>query len=184
MFTIADPLEEKVLRQKSIAIEIVDAETKTLIQDLLDTMRNGDNPGRIGVGLAAPQIGVNKRVIVLEFNGENSENGRTINKIPTTVLVNPNIVKYSKEKETFDEGCFSVPDYYGPVERSKKIRVEALNQEGKSIKINASGYFAKVLQHEIDHLDGILFTDHVERKNLFKYVLNAEGKWSVEYCKY
>jgi peptide deformylase len=144
-------------------------------------MRSGDTPDRVGVGLAAPQIGENLRIIVLEYAGTEGKNGKIENAFPTTILINPEVVKFSKDKNIVDEGCFSVPIYYGPVERPKKIRVQGLDRNGKKININASGYFSRVLQHEIDHLDGILYIDRVEKGKLYRYVKTDDGNWEIEY---
>ncbi len=177
--TILD--HEKELRTPSTTVEAKSDATKSLVVDLLDTLQAGDATGRVGVGLAAPQIGVNHRVAVVEYKGDTDENGETRNALPRTVLINPTIKKFSKEKELLDEGCFSVPEYYGPVERPKKIRVECEDQDGKKVVINASGYYARVIQHEIDHLDGVIYTDYVDKKKLFRYVKNDQGETVVEY---
>lgn len=133
-----------------------DEQTKTLIQDMMDTLLDAKNPE--GAGLAAPQIGVLKRVIIArEFflSPENQE--EVISK--EHVFVNPKIISKSKETDVDFEGCLSIPDTYGRVERSKKIKVKALDENGMPIRVSASGFLARVIQHEVDHLDGILFTD-------------------------
>ena len=110
-----------------------------------------------GVGLAAPQIGVGLRVIVVETpEDEDDPQGGT-----QLQLINPEILKQDGE-QIGEEGCLSIPGYVGIVKRSQNIAVKALNRKGKEVKVKASGYLARVLQHEIDHLDGVLFTDRLE----------------------
>jgi peptide deformylase len=143
-------------REISKNVEKIDASTKQVVEDLLETLRTSERPG---VGLAAPQIGENVRVVVIESEGYTRDIGEVVDAIPTLVLINPYINKYSKEKCVIEEGCLSVPDLLGPVERPKKVKVTAQDINGRTININASGFLARVLQHEIDHLDGILFID-------------------------
>jgi peptide deformylase len=150
------------LKIVSQPVEEITPEVKQIIRDLLDTLRKNERPG---VGLAAPQIGKNLRIIVLETDGYQRENGDLVDVIPRTVLINPVIKKYSNEKVEIEEGCLSVPNLLGPVTRPKKIRVEATDENGKKICINTAGFLARVLQHEIDHLNGILFIDLVEDKS-------------------
>lgn len=114
-----------------------------LILNMQETLKKSK-----GIGLAASQIGVNQKVIVARLWKDEY------------VFINPHITSQSREKEVSEEGCLSLPGIYLNIKRSKKIRVKAINQEGKKIKIKAKGLLARVLQHEIDHLDGILITDH------------------------
>ncbi len=179
ILTIKD--HEDSLRETSAEIVDVNPEIQTLAMNLLDTLRAGDSLGRVGVGLAAPQVGQNVRLAVVEYGGEIDANGKIQNQLPTTILINPKITTTSKEKECLDEGCFSVPEVYGPVERPKKIKVACINLDGKKVVISASGYYARVIQHEMDHLDGILYTDRVEKGKLYRYVKNEKGEWAVEY---
>ena len=122
-----------------------------LARDMLDTMY--DAPG---IGLAAPQVGVNKRLIVMDCN-----------KAPTAarplILFNPKVVWASEDKSTYEEGCLSIPDYYGDVERPSRVRVRYLDRDGKVQEMNADGLLATCVQHEIDHLNGVLFIDHLSR---------------------
>jgi peptide deformylase len=154
---------------KTVCQEIsdFDQETEKLAQNLLDTVRVAKNP--IGAGLAAPQIGVLKRMCVVrkfpdDFNEENPSG------VTDYVLVNPKITRKSKNKELGWEGCLSIPDVYTQVERAQKVTVQARNQFGEKINLNASGFFARVIQHELDHLNGVLITD----KNVGR-VLNEEN---------
>lgn len=166
-----------VLREKSSSIKVIDEETLGLVRDMVETLR--DLPG---YGLAAPQVGHSKRIVIIESKPSVDENGQEIAPaLPLLVLINPVITKYSSEKCDFEEGCFSVPLYRGNVIRPKKIKVTAQNERGEIININASGLLSRVIQHEIDHLDGILFTDLIEDKSkLIKNEISAEWKDAIE----
>ncbi len=133
--------KDDVLRKKSKIVEKIDERTKTLIDDMIETMYHAD-----GVGLAAPQVGILKRVIVVDV-GEGVH-----------VLVNPELIKQAGEATDY-EGCLSVPGIKGQVTRPAEITVEGLNRDGKKIRMKASGLLARAICHEIDHLDGILFVD-------------------------
>ncbi|MDP2708749.1 MAG: peptide deformylase [bacterium] len=138
-------LPSPILRKKSAALDlkrISSRELKSLISSMLKTMVKSD-----GVGLAAPQVGKNMRLAVI-----NSKDG-------AFCLINPKITKKSFAKEPGQEGCLSVPGVFGQVKRNKKITLTYLNEQGKKIKFNAQGMMARVIQHELDHLDGILFID-------------------------
>ncbi len=123
---------------------------QTLIDDMVETMRAAP-----GVGLAAPQVNVLQRVVVIEFGDEEDENAPT--KLFT--LVNPEIHKPSRQKVMGTEGCLSVPALIGDVERHESVTVRGQNRHGQPVKIKASGWLARIFQHEIDHLEGIIFTD-------------------------
>jgi peptide deformylase len=120
---------------------------RRLVDDLFETMRAAK-----GVGLAANQIGVARRVAVVDIGEEDP---------PPLVLINPVIVERGEEDETAEEGCLSIPDIFGDVTRPLHVVVEALDQEGRSSRVEAHGYKARAIQHEIDHLDGILFLAHL-----------------------
>jgi len=137
---------EPVLREKALPIEEVTPEILNLIKDMTETMYADS-----GVGLAAPQVGVSKRIILVD--GE--EDG-------LIVLINPIIIKSEGEVEA-EEGCLSVPGIYSQVKRSSKVTVKALNENGDPFEITKEGLTARALQHEIDHLDGILFIDRIGR---------------------
>ena len=140
------------LRQSSkvVSQEIINSKDfQNLCADMIETMLKKD-----GVGLAAPQIGKNIRVIII-----NTKNG-------PLCMLNPKILKRSLRKEWGEEGCLSVPEYFGEVKRHKNLRYEFLDAEGNLITDDAKGFMARVLQHEIDHLDGILFID--KARNLKK----------------
>lgn len=171
---ITDP--NPLLRRKAEKVEAVDDTTKQQIDDMLKLLRTLP-----GYGLAAPQVGINKQIVIIE-NNKLDEEGEPVNgTLPLTILINPEIKKYSVKKCSFEEGCFSVPLYRGDVIRPMKIRIKAQNEKGEKIQINASGLLARVLQHEIDHLDGILFTDLIEDKaTLIKNEIGPEWKEAIE----
>jgi peptide deformylase len=172
---LTDP--NPILRKKSTHVASVDGETKKQIDDMLGLLR-----ALPGYGLAAPQVGISKRIVIIENPPVSDDDGKTINKpLPLLILVNPVMTKFSAEKCSFEEGCFSVPLYRGDVIRPKKVRITAINEEGKRVQINASGLLARVLQHEIDHLDGILFTDLIpDKSKLIKNVVSPEWQEAIE----
>lgn len=151
-------LPEPVLRRKAHSITKVDKTLQTLIDDMVETMR--DAPG---VGLAAPQIGLSERLIVVEYfeRAEDEEKEDAPKKV--WAVLNPEIIKASEEKLIGVEGCLSIPGLVGEVERHASIQVKGLNRHGKPTKIKAEGWLARIFQHEIDHLNGVLFTDRATR---------------------
>jgi peptide deformylase len=156
--------ENKGLRKKSEPVETITPEIVQFINNMIDTLRS-----KPGLGLAAPQVGKNLRIIIIESRGSKDEEGNIIyENIPLTILINPEIVKFSKEKVEMDEGCFSVPNIFGPVSRPKKVKVVAKDIKGKKILINTGGLLARVMQHEIDHLNGVLFIDLIPDKSKLK----------------
>ena len=151
---LIDPHEK--LHKSCEPVVSFDQELNDLVQNLLDTVRDAHDP--IGAGLAAPQLGVLKRVcIARRFTDEYNESDAST--LEDVVLVNPFLKKSSQEKMLGWEGCLSIPDKYVQVERARKIKVEAYDISGKRFQINAAGFFARVVQHEMDHLDGKLITD-------------------------
>jgi len=130
---------------------------------LLDTVRVAKDPE--GAGLSATQIGISKRMCVVRNFFEDPLNPDEVSS-DDIVLINPKIIQYSEEKNVDWEGCLSVPDAYGLVERAEKIKITAKDIDGNIIKIKAEGFFARTIQHEVDHLDGILFTSKIEGKTL------------------
>jgi peptide deformylase len=148
------------LTKKCKKVKKADDETKQIAQNLVDTVRGAKNPE--GAGLAAPQIGILKRICVARRffpNPDPTSEQKTLSK--EQVLINPKIVSKSREKVIGWEGCLSIPDIYGQVKRHKKIKIKALDENGKEIRETITGFYARVVQHEIDHLDGILFTTKV-----------------------
>jgi len=157
--TIPNP----VLNKKTQKVGEINEEIKKIAQDLIDTVKVAEDPE--GAGLAATQIGVSKRMCVVRnfFEDPMDENKIRSDDI---VLINPKITHFSTEKDIDWEGCLSVPDKYGKVERALKIKVTAKDINGDLIKIKAEGFFARTIQHEVDHLDGILFTSKIEGETL------------------
>lgn len=138
---------DEILRKKSKIVEKLDEKIKTLIEDMVETMYHAD-----GVGLAAPQVGMLKRIIVIDVGDENG----------IIKLINPEIIE-AEGKQVDEEGCLSVPQVRGMVERPEMVKVKALNEDGEEITLDGEGLLARALCHEIDHLNGILFTDKVEK---------------------
>jgi peptide deformylase len=160
-------LPEPVLRRKAKPIAKFDKNLQTLIDDMIETMREAP-----GVGLAAPQINVSQQLAVIEYaedeNEENEDEGLDEKPKPPKpkklfVLINPEIVKASEEKVIGVEGCLSVPGLLGEVERHEFLQVKALNRYGKPVKLKVDGWMARIFQHEIDHLNGVIFTDLATR---------------------
>jgi peptide deformylase len=137
------------LKIKARPVAAVDDDIRRLMDDMLETMRKA-----IGIGLAAPQVGVAKRVIVLDVAREGEEP-------QPLMLANPEILWRSPELTTFSEGCLSLPEHYAEVTRPEKIRLRYLDYQNEIREIDASGLLATCIQHEIDHLEGILFVDHI-----------------------
>lgn len=152
--TVPDP----VLTKKAQKITNIGVDEKRLAKDLLDTLAIARDPE--GAGIAATQIGESKKMCVVRNFFPNPAKPEEFTH-EDYVLINPKIVSKSTETEIDYEGCLSVPDVYGKVERYSKIKVDALNLNGERIKIKAQGFFARTVQHEIDHLEGILFTERV-----------------------
>ena len=139
------------LKLVSEPVAHVDASVRKLMDDMMETMY--DAPG---IGLAAIQVAVAKRVLVLDVAREDEE--------PQPLFIaNPEIVWASEELNVYQEGCLSIPDYYGDVERPSRVRVRYLDRDGKVQEMNADGLLATCVQHEIDHLNGVLFIDHLSR---------------------
>jgi peptide deformylase len=163
-------IPDKKLRETSSEVTVFDKKLLDFIDDMIDTLRS-----KPGLGLAAPQVGANIRIILIESRGVKDEDGNVIyENIPLKVLINPEITKFSRDKIEMEEGCFSVPNVFGPVTRPKKIKVTAQDRHGKKISINASGLLSRVIQHEVDHLNGVLFIDLVEDKTKLREIRTEE----------
>ena len=143
-------LGDPVLRKPATEVEAFDGALEELVQDMLTTMYRAG-----GIGLAAPQVGLSQRVLVVDV-GEADEEGDG-----PLVLVNPRVVESSRRTDRAPEGCLSIPGMEEVVERPESISVEAVSTRGEPVVIEASGLLARVVQHEIDHLDGILFIDRI-----------------------
>jgi len=148
--TLPDP----ILRRKARKVADFGPELQALIDDMIETMR--DEPG---VGLAANQVGVSLRVIVVEYGDDEDET------VPVRlyVVINPELTRLSKEKIIGIEGCLSIPGYAGNVERHEVLTVKGMNRHGQPMTLKAKGWLARIFQHEVDHLEGVLFVDRAER---------------------
>ncbi|MCO4316913.1 peptide deformylase [Phyllobacterium sp. 21LDTY02-6] len=144
-------LPDPLLRQTSKPVEHFDADLRKFSQDMLDTMY--DAPG---IGLAAIQVGVPLRMLVIDLAKEDEP------KAPQ-IFINPEVLSSSDERNVYEEGCLSIPDYYAEVERPKQVRVSYLDLDGKKHEVEADDLLATCLQHEMDHLNGVLFIDHISR---------------------
>lgn len=156
-------LGDPVLRDETTPISEVTDETRALARDMFATMRLAS-----GIGLAAPQVGRRERMAVIEVNDK------------AFVIINPEIVESDAKTAKAEEGCLSIPDVYGDVERPARVRVRALDLEGRQFEIEATDLLARCLQHEIDHLHGKLFLDHL---SVLKR-RSALAKWGKEKQKY
>lgn len=155
------------LRQKAVKIRQVDSSIRKLAEDMYETI-----PEAEGVAVAAPQVGVSRRLIVIRYTetdeddaGEDADEGEEI----TYRIANPEIVRGHGDQVGL-EGCLSIPGWVGEVPRFESITVKGIDMDNKPVRVKASGYLARIFQHEIDHLDGILFTDRVEDKETLKFV--------------
>jgi peptide deformylase len=141
-------LPDPVLRQKAKRVPTIDSSIQRLIDDMVETMQQAN-----GVGLAAPQVGVSLRVVVVQLPGEEP-----------MVIINPKMVKRAGEREVI-EGCLSIPGYTGEIKRSVSVTVKGQNRQGKAIRLKATDLVAQALEHELDHLNGVLYIDHLENRD-------------------
>ena len=144
-------LPDKRLRLVSEPVKRIDASLRKLVEDMFETLYAAP-----GIGLAGIQVGVAKRVIIMDLSKKDDTR-------KPEVFINPEITWASEEKSTYEEGCLSIPEYYEEVERPAVVKVKYLDLEGKAREVEASGLLATCLQHEIDHLNGILFIDHISK---------------------
>ena len=154
-------LPEPVLYRKARAVAKFDPTLQTLIDDMIDTMR--DAPG---VGLAAPQVGISERLIVVEYAEQPEEKeGEEVKEVKPKlyVMINPEIVKTSEETLMGVEGCLSIPGLVGEVERFEEIQIKGLNRRGQPMKVKAKGWLARIFQHEVDHINGVVFTQRATK---------------------
>ncbi len=156
----------KILRQKSLPVETVDTDLQKLMDDMLETMYAAP-----GIGLAAIQVGVPKRVIVLDIDQKEGQ------KKPL-FFVNPEIIKKSENNSIYEEGCLSVPGQFAEIERPEKCHIKFLNYFGETKEIKAEGMLATCIQHEIDHLEGVLFIDYLSnlKKSMIIKKLSKQKK--------
>jgi peptide deformylase len=144
-------LPDKRLRLLSDPVKAVDAELRTLVDDMFETMYKAP-----GVGLAAIQVGVPKRVVTVDTAKKDEPKN-------PQVFINPEVIWSADDKSTYEEGCLSIPEYYEEVERPTQVKVRFMDLDGKAQEVEANGLLATVLQHEIDHTNGILFIDHISK---------------------
>jgi peptide deformylase len=144
-------LPDKRLRLTSEAVKRIDAGVRKLVEDMFETMYAAP-----GIGLAGIQIGVAKRVVVMDLSKREEDH-------KPLVFINPEITWTSEETTTYEEGCLSIPEYYEEVERPERVKVKYLDLDGKAHEIEAKGLFATCIQHEIDHTNGVLFIDHISK---------------------
>lgn len=174
MITRADiiTLPHPSLRQRSTRVHVITDETVTLIDDMKTAALDWEDsrPHEIAVALAAVQIDRLERVVIVRGDFENKED-RSF-----TVLINPEIVKFEGDIVTEHEGCLSVSDLYGAVPRHSKVRLRAIDENGNEVRAKADGFLARVLQHEIDHTNGICFIDHIEKQEDAFFVLTDTGE--------
>jgi len=160
------------LREKSTKVTVVSSDTLSLIDDMTAAALDWEasRPHEISAALAAVQIDALQRVVIVRSDFEDKENNHF------TALINPEIVKYEGHIVEDYEGCLSVKDIYGKVPRHSKIRIKALNIDGQEIRFKADGFLARVIQHEIDHTNGIVFIDLIKEKEDAFYHLNNDGE--------
>jgi peptide deformylase len=154
-------LPEPVLYRKARPVKKFDPTLQTLIDDMIDTMR--DAPG---VGLAAPQVGISERLIVVEYADQPEEaEGEEQKEVKPKlyVMINPEILKTSEETVMGVEGCLSIPGLVGEVERFSEIQIKGLNRRGQPMKVKAKGWLARIFQHEVDHINGVVFTQRATK---------------------
>lgn len=164
-------LPHESLRQRSKKVGLVSDETRQIIRDMAEATLDWEDSRahEVGVALAAVQINQRLRIVIIRNNFDNKKDR------DFRIFINPEITKYEGEIEEDFEGCLSIKDVYGKVPRHHKVRVKALDQNGKPIRLTAEGFLARVFQHEIDHTNGIVFIDHIkDNKNAF-HKLDSEG---------
>jgi len=152
-------LGDELLRQKAEKIEKFDKETENIVKEMLEIIKKDK-----GIGLAGPQIGFMKRIFVVHVEGDEER-----------VFINPSIIETSHETAKFEEGCLSVPGIYANVIRSESIKIQAWNEKKRPFTLESGGLLARVIQHEYDHLNGVLFIDHIPEKTREKLLVKYEN---------
>ena len=169
------------LRQKSEKVHQIDDETKRIIDEMIASSLawEEEHEFELSAAMAAPQLGYNKRIIVVREDMSNKDNA---NFVP---LINPVVIKTEGKIVEDYEGCLSVPSIYGKVGRPYKARIKAITENGEEVRLKATGFLARTLLHEIDHLDGVLFIDHIKDQTDAFYKLNDKGDLEpLNYDKY
>jgi peptide deformylase len=169
-------LGDPVLRTKAEPVTDITDELRRLAEDMIETMVE-----KPGLGLAAPQVGQSIRMSVVRLLAEEDDAEDEEKEVPVVVLVNPELVERSTEKVTRREGCLSLPTLYGDVERSAEVLVRAFTLEGEPLEIRGKGLMARVLQHELDHLDGVVFLDRADPDTLVWLV--PDEREEAGYCE-
>ncbi|HNS50765.1 MAG TPA: peptide deformylase [Anaerolineae bacterium] len=164
IYTIEDPDQREVLRARAHRVPKVTPRLVALAEEMLETMRQAN-----GVGLAAPQVGVRQRLFVAELPADEEEGLAA----ETYIVFNPELVKRSGEQVGI-EGCLSIPGYVGEVARADQVTVKGTDEAGRPVRHKAEGYLARVFQHEMDHLDGILYTDRLTDPSTYRPVAVGE----------
>jgi peptide deformylase len=166
---------EKSLSEPSVKVETIDADIHRLIRDMGETMFQES-----GVGLAAPQVGVNKRILVYNARAADPDDDGSEERV--TALINPEIIDATGTYLSENEGCLSVVDFRADVKRYEKVTVRALDEEGHPLEFEATGLMAVIMQHEIDHLDGILFIDRISslKRTMYKKRIKKQLKEAQE----
>lgn len=167
IITTPNPL----LRKKSTRVSIIDDEIKEIIAKMINNSLEWENhhPHELSAAMAAPQLGVNRRIIIVRDDLEDKDNNHF------TALINPEIIKTDGKTIKDYEGCLSVPEIYGLVPRPEKVKIKATLEDGTEVRIKAQDYLARTLMHEIDHLNGILFIDHIKDDINAFYKLDQDG---------
>jgi len=160
------------LRQKSQRVTVITPEVQQIISEMISATIDWEDsrPHEVGVALAAIQIDKPYRIIIVRHDFENKKDKRF------EVFINPEIIKLEGEVEEDYEGCLSVTDIYGKVPRHNKVRIRALDENGRPIRVKAEGFLARIFQHEVDHTNGIMFIDHIHGNKDAFYKLTDEGK--------
>jgi len=155
-------LGDELLRQKTVKIDKIDKDIEDIAKQMLEIIKRDK-----GIGLAGPQIGFMKRIFVVHVEGDQER-----------VFINPSIIETSHETAKFEEGCLSVPGVYANVVRSESIKIQAWNEKGRPFTLESGGLLARVILHEYDHLEGILFIDHIPEKTREKLLVKYENSRS------
>lgn len=167
IITTPNPL----LRKKSTKVGVIDDEVKSIIKEMVDSSLRWekDHPFELSSAMAAPQLGINRRIIIVRDDMNDKDNNHF------TALINPEVIKTEGKIIKDYEGCLSVPELYGLVPRPQKVKVKAVLEDGQEVRIKADDYLARTLLHEIDHLNGILFIDHIKDDPKAFYRLDDKG---------
>ena len=159
------------LRQRSQKVNQITDETREIIADMVRLSLEWEqaHPYELSAAMAAPQMGVNQRIIIVRDDFDDKKNNTF------TALINPEVIKTEGKMIKEQEGCLSVPEIYGLVARPNKVKIKAVLEDGREVRLKADGYLARTLMHEIDHLDGILFIDHIKDDTTAFYRLDDKG---------